>query len=546
MRNNFNFFTPSSINRLRFYKLKLTGNEPVSAIRARLFANPQFRTSKFKFALVPISDFGSKSFYTGFSYKYFLSKWKKFEHKKTLINFFRPIGNNFPNLAVSHSLPVSDYRTLIKQRAYVFRRREFKVFTTRSRFFKRAYFRQYFNKINYKLKRYVKFGYKRKASKKFIRKVKRRLFRRGLGFSKKSLKFFPFFRRKKLFFRSFFPTLFKVKRRYGRINKRTLEFINKWFRKPKFFSKGYRKNSFIFPRIFSRTFAFKLISRLNNFPKSKKNRFFSKFKIKKAFRHAKLKIFRSVVKTLSFRARKLLKKRFSKRRRKSKFKVFKKFFRKRLKKERSLNLSFSRSWTWKFRNYFKIFGKKKAPFLIKSILEKYFVYFKLRSKRSSYYQFTKLKKKVFKSSSFSSYNFFAFCKLLKKCKPIKNFSKKMFRPRAYKFKKKFYYFQVYKRRLLIKCFRFSFFFYLFSKIWSIRRNTKKYSRFIKKLIKILTKFAARGNFVYILPFLINKNQFFGILSLLNSDFYSRQPFITANFSSVKGSKAVTFRLKNKI
>lgn len=550
MRNTFNFNLPSSVSRLRFYKLKLTENGPVSSIRARLFANPQFRTSRFRFVLTPISDFGTKSFYTNFSYKYFLSKWKKFEHKKVIANFLRPNEDNFSNVTYFPRSVIIDYRKPVKHKSFIYRRKEYKVFTTRSRFIKKAYFKQYFRNPDFRPFHTYKNRYIKKLWDNFILKSKRALSKSGVEFSPKSIEYFPFFARRKLRLSSFFPSLlrFRFKNRYGRRNKRYQKIIKKWAKRCRSLQKGLSKKKLFLPRFFLRIPAFRLLTELNSFPNFKKIKYFSKIRLKKAVAHAKSSLLVSVLRTIkpgrrspkpNFKLKLKLK------RRKNKFKIFKKLFKAKMKKSQVSSSSVSRRWVWKLRNWLKFSRKDKITLLYKFILDRHF--FNHFTKKPKFGESKFLKRKTVDVSKLTLNNkFFYFLRLLPKLRSNSTVLQKFFRPKSYQFKKKFYYSQFYRRRILVKYFRFSFYFSLFSKIWSLRRNTKVYSSFIKNLFLILSKMSIQGKFVYLAPFLINKNHFFGIISLTNSDFYSREHFTTSELSSVKKSKPPVYHLKHKI
>jgi hypothetical protein len=582
MRNSFKFFVPPSISRLRFYKLKLTRNGAVSGARARLFSNPQFTSSRFRFVYAPVSDSGSKSFYTGFSYKYFLSKWKKFEHKKILSSFIRPNRYNFPTLLSSLPTSVADYQALVKVKSFISRKKGFKYFVTRSRVYKKNRFVQYFNSIRNKVYRSPKNAWKKRALKRRIFRLKRSLLirfsRRIKRLRKSTVKFSPLYIRKKgIKINSFFPKVFRKpwrlrkwrvkknmkKKRKWKSRKKKLAKIRLKKLKLKFKRKkknnlkrrqkklrGFRlkkKNGRLTARKFLRTSAFRFISRLNSLPNGRKVKHFSSIRLKNAIRHFKTLFVHSIFDS-SFLNTKL--NRGFGIKSKGKFRrgreMFKKIFRKQLKKRKNSLFKFSLRWVWKLRNHFKLKGKNKLFSLFKFIVSRYFSSSNFKTVRSGAKQKFKTLKPL-KNSEPDPYNEGAFYKLLKKAITKVHYRRPIaLKPKAYVFTKRFYYSQIYRRRLLIKCFRLSSYFFLFAKICSLRRNTKFYAKVMKKFYKIILKLSVKGRFVYLMPFLFNRNRFSGLISLVNSDFYSRNALVTANFSSIRRSRSRTHRVKYKI
>ena len=114
-----------------------------------------------------------------------------------------------------------------------------------------------------------------------------------------------------------------------------------------------------------------------------------------------------------------------------------------------------------------------------------------------------------------------------------------------KFESRIVALQYLQRRKLVRNLRFCTYFFLFIRITQMRRGTRLYRRVMKKFIKFIYRRSKSGRMLFLLPFILNKFIYFGLLSHFNSNIYLRDPAKFNDFYSSKLRKS-KFILYNKI
>lgn len=521
MRNSFkNFFFVKS--RSKFYSVRFVPAGYNSPLKLNLFSNSALKKdSIFNSMIIPLSESSSKSFYSSFSYKYFVSKWSKFEEKS---NYFKYIKSpsQFPNFTRTFNYFSNAFLRRRKLKRFKRKSRTFVIFRNKPARGSSVVFRAYQfqpSDVPFEKEDSDFYDYKKKLlSSLAVRKSFKSVFGRY------------WMRRRKFYFkrgvRNFRKFYFK---------KRDLSFrLFKYFK----FRKIAKKLSF------SRRYAFRKFLFLKYFRKL----IFSELDIPEAVQEypiPKFHHFRKIARKLS-----VSEQRFFYTSLRSDYRIRQRVF---VHKFGSSKLSGFRDFL-----FFALFGKtavfaKKGKSLQKayeatkvvrlrthfSIFKSFRIYKYLRSRyfRNNFRLNIKnyhLTTTLFRSSQVQKlgFNFIPF-------------SFKFEKLQTRKFTRKFAGLQFLQRRKLIRFFRFLTYFSIFLRSSILNRGTVKHEKFMLKFIQFMYLHCFNGNSIYVTPFTFNKFFYSGFISHLNCNVYFRDPTKFNNFGSSR-TRRKTFVLKNNI
>jgi len=498
------FFYGSNTNKLVLAKLNPDGfNSPV---RLNFFFRP-FRPNLSSFDYIHVPVFDTKASYSNFTYKYFCSKFKKFEQKMSYLNYFK-FPQIFPKFTRSFSF--FSNLSLLKRRVRYRSRNKIRIFVKLKN--------QPFRGSRSVLKFY-----------KILPKKKKRFFKKNYDYflvKKYSLKTFAF--RKKLKF--IFRKLWQKRRRRN---------------------KKFSNTRFYFER---RALAYRVF-KLFHYKKFKK-------KIKLARRYAYRKI------SFARRRGRIFFPNFNFSPCSQKFKISnKRLLRKFAKK--AFKLGFSKKYKkakTAFRSFFRIseslFGCKKLfafkSFLFSKFFCPYFKKFTLKPNNSFPF-----KKNFFFVSDYKNFYYPETHKIFKKfalnLEFFKNFNRGFgkHKPKFFNFLpfffalkytnarsyRKFRALQFFQKRRIVQNLRIFTYFSLFTRSLQFSRHLKFYHKIQIKFLRIFYANSRNGQFFNFLPFFFTNFFYFGFFSHFNPNIYFYDPVKFSPFSVSKNTKKA-FSLKN--
>jgi hypothetical protein len=501
------FFSGPNTNKLVLAKLNPDGfNSPV---RLNFFFRP-FRPNVSRFDYIHVPVFDTKSSYSSFTYKYFCSKFKKFEQKISYLNYFK-FPQLFPKFTRSFSLFSNLF--LLKRRLRRRRGNKLRIFVKIKN--------QPFQGSRSMLKFYKILAQKKKRF--FIRKYDYFLIK------KRSLKNLAFRKKLKSIFRKLWQRRGRKKFRKPPttrfyFERRTISYrVFKLFRYRKFKKKTKLARRYAYRKIsFGRRSAKAFFPNFVFFPSSKKsniaNKRFLRKIAKKAFRFG-----------------------FSKKYKRSKtnFRSFirmseKLFGRKKLFTFKSYLFSkFFCPYFKKFNNKFKAFSGFNKNFFFNSDQNKFYY-----SEAPKIFKNFALNVQFFKTFStthkFEKHRskFFHFLPFF--------FALKYTNKRSYN---KFRALQFFQKRRIIQNLRIFTYFSLFIRSLQFSRHYKFYHKIQTKFLRIFYANCHNGQFFHFLPFFFNNFFYFGFFSHFNSNIYFYDPTKFSQFFVFKNKKKV-FSLKN--
>ena len=549
MRNTFKGFFPTNLPKFQIVKFNPSGHN--SAIRLNLFSNSNVKQdSVYNAIMLPVFD--NKSFYSDFTYKYFSLKWSKFEQKNNYYRYIRTPAV-FPGFLTTTNYFTNSFLTR-RRKKRVYRRRKTRV----SVYFINRFLRSTKSVFKaYKLRPF--FGKKKifRLRKKLLRPLaKRKTFK--IMFSKYWVRrrWYKFSRRSKN--RKFYRP-FNIKSKKKKASKKSFYFKRRSYRLRIFRFFGFKKN---LKKIrYARKYAYRKIRKFRKFRSFNYKAFLFRVNKKKSKKIFKLQFFKRLVKRVIKR------------------KYFFMYIRYRSKYKVRSRIFFNKFGILKFlgfknhllSNYLNInlnFTKKvKNNSLLLSnpnFFDQFFAYPQkiIYSKNNFYFKFFSAysilkNKKLKRFRNYFNLNFkqyYYFSKVFGDFFSMISIFKLNFLPFKFKLAKKLYFkkfesrivaLQYLQRRKLVRNLRFCTYFFLFIRITQMRRGTRLYRRVMKKFIKFIYRRSKSGRMLFLLPFILNKFIYFGLLSHFNSNIYLRDPAKFNDFYSSKLRKS-KFILYNKI
>ena len=501
------------------------------------------------------TDFFSPNFYTSFSYKYFFSKWSKFEQRKSYNQFFKSSGA-FPAL----SKPFGYFENFVPKRK-------------KSKFYNKAqqltlYFK---NQPIFGAKSFLK--YRKFSENNFIYfSPISKNFYKNLAISKKFRILFPkrkFFRNWRKFKKKY--NKFSAKKRFYMISHRF--YVIKFFRlnrKKKISSKGRQRRFYKFYRRIKKFYPirrrwiigniFENVSEFYKFGLPTRNPFMFKKKFKFFFKKKKFKFKKHI-----FLVRKF-------------YRLRSRFFRNNFRKSKriiSRKLLFSLGVS-KFSRYKAVLPKKS-----KRIYSKFFGKFKLISRQSYMFRVfsifryfvvanVKTNKNLIKNFYFRYFRYFKKIFYISKEFPVANlwllkFSRsfslfKFFQPSMGCGFRRFIKsnFKVawpekiscnlirvrqLQRRQFVKLYRFVTYFNLVSKMMIFPKDDIEMLKLKCSFFLFLGRLTCNGKHFYLLPVLFYKHYYFSTISIISPELYSRSLSEYTGFSG-RPSRTKLFRLNS--